>query len=166
MNCHEAEQAISAGRDEILAPARRSALSEHLASCECCRRFEAELAAAAAAWREGSRAVRVPDADHEWLAIRDRLIAGAKEDRRAVEHTVFERLAWFSVPLAGAAAALVAGFYFFVSGPAAGGSRVPTEVARAEFVEIADESASPIVYVDEESGWLVVWTVSDAGSGG
>ena len=35
------------------------------------------------------------------------------------------------------------------------------EVARADYVEAGDTNASTMVYVDKDSGWLVVWA-SDA----
>lgn len=34
--------------------------------------------------------------------------------------------------------------------------------ARAEFVETDDEDASPFVFVDDESGWLIVWASAPA----
>ncbi len=37
--------------------------------------------------------------------------------------------------------------------------------ARADFVELTDGSATPLVYVDRESGWLVVWAVEGESTG-
>ena len=37
----------------------------------------------------------------------------------------------------------------------------PTYEARAEYVETEDEEISPFVFVDEESGWLIVWASED-----
>ncbi|MEN9403282.1 MAG: hypothetical protein RL091_1985, partial [Verrucomicrobiota bacterium] len=37
---------------------------------------------------------------------------------------------------------------------------VEVAVARAEYVEAGDVNASTMVYVDKESGWLVVWATN------
>jgi hypothetical protein len=38
------------------------------------------------------------------------------------------------------------------------------DAAWAESVELADRTATPVVFVDDETGWLVVWSVAGAPS--
>ena len=44
------------------------------------------------------------------------------------------------------------------------GGRYEPLPARAEYVELADANASPTVFVDDQSGLLVVWAEDDATS--
>ena len=59
----------------------------------------------------------------------------------------------------GAAAALAA---VAVIGPSWTDDDGPQAVARAEFVEVSGD-ASSVVYVDDKSGWLVVWASAEPG---
>jgi hypothetical protein len=55
---------------------------------------------------------------------------------------------WLGLPLAAAAAVAFVFLNPQTSAP---------ETARAEFVETGETAGSTMVYVDKESGWLVVW---------
>jgi hypothetical protein len=67
----------------------------------------------------------------------------------------------WALPL-GAAAALAA---VAVVGPSWTDDEGPQAVARAEFVEVSG-NASSVVYVDDKSGWLVVWASAEPGPKG
>ena len=152
MNCREAERQIFAERDGVLAPDQRVALATHVTHCAACRRKRDNLAAAIEAWRVTTHTAAVPDADREWQAIRRR--------RRSEIHPVLERtggrrrnvIPWLAVPFAAAAAVAIALFVTPPSPP----SPVPT-AAIAESAAPPAEDASTVVFVDEKSGWLVVW---------
>jgi hypothetical protein len=67
--------------------------------------------------------------------------------------------AWTGLPLA-AAAALALVFWAPDDAPTATGEDATfaeAAPAYAEFVEASDNAASTVVYVDQESGWLIVW---------
>jgi len=158
MNCRAIEPLLLAERDGALTSDQRVALTGHVATCAACRKLQARLNEALAAWRTETAAVTVPDADGEWRAVRPRLPgAGAKVDRKIPLAPVI----WFGSTLA-AAAALV---FAFVGNPSK-----PTEpVVFSPDNEVAAEArainATTMAYVDQESGWLVVWA-TDTDNGG
>lgn len=60
----------------------------------------------------------------------------------------------FPIPLSAAAAMLILGVVFWVAWP----SNQPMSVAqKVEMVTSDLEASSPIVYIDAESGWTIVW---------
>jgi hypothetical protein len=67
-----------------------------------------------------------------------------------------------SLPVGAAAALLVAGLLWTGSEP----KNEPEALASAESVDVEDESASVVVFVDEESGWLVVWSLPEVNKTG
>jgi anti-sigma factor RsiW len=157
MNCREIEPLLLAERDGVLTSKQHAELAAHVAGCPACRRERLIYGEAVTFLKTDAANVAVPDADKEWRTIRSQLHAeGAKPAKKRPLAPVI----WFSAPFA-AAAALA--FAFLVTR-----SPVPhtpdltpqaslTEVARADFVEAGDTSASTMVYVDKDSGWLVVW---------
>lgn len=166
MNCGEAEHLIQAERDGAPESARRAELDSHLAECESCRRLKADLDAVAGLMRADARSVAVPDAADEWEKLRGRL---HNPDLEFPARKRVAPLVWLTAPAAAAAAIVLA---LLTPSPKpvepqvriASAAAVPE--ARAEYVEVADANASPVVYVDRESGWLVVWAVDDAGGNG
>jgi hypothetical protein len=69
---------------------------------------------------------------------------------------------WLTLPLGGAAAAAIAVFVSLPpEKPQPPVAVSPTPTARAEFVEAPGNNASTMVFVDDKSGWLIVWA-SDA----
>lgn len=94
-------------------------------------------------WQEETAQVSVPDATAAWASIRARRHRPAESVRRRTPP-----LFWLALPLAAAAALAV--IFQPSSAPA-------PDLARAEFVEAGNADASTMVYVDKESGWLVVW---------
>lgn len=161
MNCRSAQPLLLAERDGVLTPAQHAELAAHLAACASCRQFRAELAAALDAVRADTQAVPLPDIDAEWRAVQAKINGAAAAPSSRPAKRRLAPVLWFSAPLAAAAAVALA---FFVNRP------VPTELpamtdngelaAHADYVEVADPNASPIVYTDKESGWLVVWAES------
>lgn len=155
MNCREIELLLSAERDGALNATQQAALDQHVADCPACRVFRDQLSSTMSALRADSACVRMPDVDAEWHALQARLNSdGAKSGKKRPLAPVI----WLSAPLAAAAAIALA---FFVNRPSpalpAEGFSPPAEVASAEFVEAGDADASTMVFVDKESGWLVVW---------
>lgn len=161
MNCRSAQRLLSAERDGALAPTERAALDAHLEACADCRRFRAAVAGAAEAWRTSVASVPVPDIERAWQAIRRELRSGGVPAGGEARPTP-----WFSrwvLPIGAAAAVAVVAI---VVAPRWGQAPVPEataprEMARAEFVEVPGNASSSMVYVDDKSGWLVVWAVDD-----
>ncbi|MDQ5978641.1 MAG: hypothetical protein QG602_1615 [Verrucomicrobiota bacterium] len=150
MNCRDNESLILAERDGALTKPQLAALSDHVAACPACAKLRADLATALRAYKSGLAEVPAPDADEAWRELQARLHAPA---RRAKKRPLAP-LIWFGAPIAAAAALAIA--LLPRSGEPLPAS--PLE-ARAEFVEAGDPAASTLVYVDKESGWLVVWAV-------
>jgi anti-sigma factor RsiW len=160
MNCRDSESLILAERDGALAKDQLTVLSDHVAACPGCRQLRTNLATALDAYKTGLASIPAPDADEAWRDLQDRLDKPAK--RRPLAPVI-----WFGTPLA-AAAALA--FAFIVTRPntseptarlAVTPPPVPlydsSVIAGADYVEAGDPNASTLVYVDKESGWLVVW---------
>ncbi len=152
MNCRDSESLILAERDGALSKSQLAALSDHVAACPACRQRQAALAATLDYYQAALRNVPVPDADEAWRNLQSRLAAPVKREKKHPLAPVI----WFGAPLA-AAAALALVLLPKSPEPVIA---APLE-ARAEFVEAGDASASTLVYVDKESGWLVVWAVEN-----
>ena len=155
MNCHSAQRLLSAERDGALASPERAGLAAHVAGCAECRQFQVALAVAAEDGKTAAARVAVPDEERAWQDIHRELRAARTTGARELWGVV----RW-ALPL-GAAAALAAFMVFFQRDEDE--SATPT-VARAEFVEVSGD-ASSVVYVDDKSGWLVVWAAPAAKSG-
>lgn len=154
MNCREAQDQIFAERDGAPDESRRAALDGHVAQCRDCRRIRDDLTAAFAMWRTDADRVTVPDAELEWHAVRRQIRGGAGT---ATETRPRWSFSWFAVPL-GAAAALALALYVAPSRPGAvEPDATATHVASAESIEVSGNNASTMVFVDDKSGWLVVW---------
>lgn len=156
MNCHQVEPLLFAERDGALSPAQRASLAQHIAGCAACRQLHGEFATALAAWQADVTQVAVPNAATAWTALRPRLAEPQPAHRRKLAPII-----WLTAPLA-AAAAIALVFLTATHGPLA-----PTEVtdARAEFVQPGNANASTMVYVDKDSGWLVVWAADTTNNG-
>jgi hypothetical protein len=169
MNCRDSESLILAERDGALGSDQLAALSDHVAACPACRALRQNLATALDSYQTAVRDVSVPDADEAWRNLRERLREPAAKRKRGPLAPVV----WFAAPLAVAAAFV---FAFLVTRPAPEpilpsedsltSARIgppppplhdPSFIAGADFVEAGDPDASTIVFVDAESGWLVVW---------
>ena len=161
MNCRDIESLILAERDGALTKAQLAALSDHVAACPACLKLRRDLTSAIDAYKADVAAVAVPDADDAWRDLQTRLAKPAKQRPLAP-------VIWFGASLAAAAAIAVA---LFVTRPLPSPTpsdelavvtpppplHDPSVIAGADFVEAGDPNASTLVYVDKESGWLVVW---------
>lgn len=156
MNCRQAESLLLAERDGALSPGQRASLAQHVAGCPGCRRLQDELGAALGSWQASVTQAVVPDADATWTALRPRLARPRPAPRRRLAPVI-----WLGAPLAAAAAIA---FVFFTSAKPVMPAAEPV-VARAEFVEPGNANASTMVYVDKDSGWLVVWASDTAHNG-
>lgn len=153
MNCHEAERQIFAERDGGLGLEEIAALADHVAQCPACRRMRTDLAVAIDDWRSKSAAATVPNAELEWQKLRrlkrnDTGPAGVHAARRGRN-----LLTWLAVPIAAAAMVTIA---FFVIPPLPRPTAPTAAIAESGATGAADD-ASTVVFVDEKSGWLVVW---------
>lgn len=158
MNCHEAQKHLFADDSRAPATAERSALVSHLATCAECRQVQARLVSALDSWRADDARVRVPDAEREWHAVRRKIRGGAEAGTTSVFARPRRIFAWIAVPV-GAAAALAVALFVEPSASQSPSKKSPapsTQVARADSVEVPG-GASPLVYVDDKSGWLIVW---------
>jgi anti-sigma factor RsiW len=154
MNCRDIEPLLLAERDGLLTTAQHAELAAHIAGCPACRQARLDYGDAVTFLKTDAANVAVPDADTEWRTIRAQIQgAAAKPGKRSPLAPVI----WFTAPLA-AAAALAFAFLTQAPGPMTQDPVPPgAEVARADFVEAGDANASTLVYVDKDSGWLVVW---------
>jgi len=120
-----------------------------------CRQMRAGLAESAAAWRATTAGVRVPDERMEWQRIRRRLHG---EPNRAAQPAQGIFTLWRSATLLAAAAAVALGLFVapaWFRGPPLAAASAST-VAATDYVEVGGD-ASATVFVDDKSGWLVVW---------
>jgi len=162
MNCREAQPQIFAERDGALDNLQRVALDGHLAQCGACRRIREDLTTALTAWRMEVSVVSVPDAEREWHAVRRRIRGGAESGAARASRPRRNLFAWITIPLGAAAAAALAFFVMPSTSPTTPEKTpVAVQMARADSVEARGNNASTMVFVDDKSGWLIVWA-SDA----
>ena len=176
MNCRDSESLILAERDGALTKPQLAALSDHVATCPCCAKLRADLFPALATYQRGLQAVAAPDAGQAWRELQARLRpADRREKKRRLAPVI-----WFGAPLAAAAAFAFAFFVTRPTPPPATEAELlvampapppplhdPSFIAGADYVEAGDPDASIVVFVDKESGWLVVWAAdSDTATSG
>lgn len=181
MICRDATPLLSAERDGPLDAAVREALDRHVEACPACRRIRANLAEAAEAWRADTAGAAMPDPAGEWRTLRALLRAGAADSAvgggNVPSFTPAHRRvsAWWvtagAVPFAAAAVwlamlALEPGKPAPSARPASVVALAPSEStaslpARADYLETPAD-ASPVVFLDQESGWLIVWAEAPA----
>lgn len=160
MNCREAQSQMFAERDGAQGISPRAELESHVAHCAACRHIRDDLAAALATWRADVSQATVPDPEREWHAVRRR-IRGAGDASHADSRPRRHWLAWITLPLGAAAAVAVAIMVSLPRPPSGPVAAFPEMVAHADWVEAPGRDASTMVFVDEKSGWLIVWA-SDA----
>lgn len=153
MNCDQAEKWISRSLDAELEVARQRKLDEHLAGCASCSRLKTEWEKLGNALRE-EVAATLPDTDAAWADIRERIHESEAGRSKIIPWQVHFRWA------AGLAALFLLSFGVYFSRPRPVSEAVPLPVGTTvEFVETEIPGASPMVYMDQESGWTVVWVV-------
>ncbi|MDB6116061.1 MAG: hypothetical protein JWQ62_3006 [Lacunisphaera sp.] len=152
MNCRDTEPLLFAETDGVLPPDQRAALERHLAACPACQEMRTRLQDATAAFRADAAQVSVPDANEEWQTLRAQL---AKTKPRPEKKRPLAPVIWFGTSLA-AAAALTVAYLGLQPKPADLIAPAPV-VARSNLPDANAADAPTVAYVDQESGWLVVW---------
>ena len=175
MNCRDAETKILASRDAPLGAADEAILAQHLQECPQCQVLSEQLAAAVDSWRETDAQVETPNPTTEWHTVRRRIRSGETQTTTDGGLPSWSRLLRVALPMA-ATFAIAINFWPVPTSPdsplesqllahSEGGwdefHDHFTYEARAEYVETEDEEISPFVFVDEESGWLIVWASED-----
>lgn len=150
MNCRACERLLLADPGSVT-PTDAATVAAHMQACPQCAALQANLASALGQWRTETAAA-APDAAAAWRELRPRLTGRPRRTRRLAP------LLWLSVPLAAAAALAL-----LVHQPAATPAGATVAVAHADYVEAGNPSASTVVYVDNDSGWLVVWAADAKG---
>jgi len=167
MNCRDSESLILAERDGVLTLEQHAALSDHVAACPACLQLRTTLNSALDTLQADMADAPVPPAAEAWRELQAKLHKPART--RPLVPVI-----WFSAPLAAAAALAIA---FFATRPVPQSTpdeiylaqplHDPSIIAGADYVEAGDPNATTLVYVDKESGWLVVWaTDPDSASKG
>lgn len=154
MNCRDTESLILAEQDDALTKDQLAALTDHVATCPACAQLRTNLVTALATYKAGVAAISVPNADEAWRDLQVRL-------RQPARKRPLAPVIWFGSSLAAAAAIAFA----FLSNEPRSVTPAPASpqlydssiIAGADYVEAGDPNASIMVYVDKESGWLVVW---------
>jgi hypothetical protein len=162
MNCHDSQALVFAERDRPLEPTERASLDSHLTGCAECRRVREGLESAFARWRTQQAAVTLPNSEREWHAVRRRIRGGVAEESTATRRRrPANWFPWLAFPLSAAAAVMIALYVdpFGLDNPEPVQSR--TQAVRVDGAGSAGE-ASTMVFVDDKSGWLVVWA-NDSG---
>lgn len=149
MKCAEIEPLLLAGSRDELSATQRNILATHLASCVACQENQAAFATLIESWQRDATQVAVPEATVAWNDLCSRRQEPSRPPARRSA-----RVIWLGLPLAAAAV------FAFILLPPQLARPVAAEIAHAEFVEAGDAGAAPLVYVDKESGWLVVWASS------
>jgi anti-sigma factor RsiW len=136
---------------------RRPALDAHLAGCADCRRHHDELSAALASLKANDLRIQTPDAKAEWLLLSARLNQSAQPRPRTWRTPDHK---WAAIWSTGALAACLALAFLLNRGGHPGDETTLAQVpapARADYVELGDATATPVVYLDQDTGWLIVW---------
>ena len=155
MNCRDNEPLLMAERDGVLTPDQHAALERHVADCPACQQLRVQLASAMIAFRDDAIKIKTPDIELEWQKVRAQL------SRSPAKQRPLAPVIWFGSSLAAAAALTFAYFGHHSQPPTVEPASASTEIAQAEYVEGSDASDSTMVYVDKDSGWLVVWASDD-----
>jgi hypothetical protein len=155
MKCTECNHLILSEGGVSPSPGWQDEVAAHVAACPDCRRLQANLATMRETWKADTAQVAIPDENLAWEELRPLLSQPTWQTKRRLAP-----LLWISAPLAAAAA-----LAFVLLNPAAPAVSESAMMVRADYVEAGNPAASTMVYVDKDSGWLVVWA-ADSGSSG
>lgn len=162
MNCRRSQRWLSEELDGALKARRARALAEHLKTCPACRAFQERCLLLRSLTREAVPAPKL-SAEAMWAEVRRRI--------HAESATVAEDLRWkwnVWIPVAAAASLFAMVFCGAVALWRAWESwsgATPMRRAQVEWVETSLPGATPMVYQDEETGWVVIWVVEANGFG-
>lgn len=162
MNCRRAQRWLSKQLDGALDARRARSLAEHVEACPTCRAFREQCLLLRTMAREAAPA---PDLSAEamWAEVRRRIYG---ESATVAEDFGWKWNVW--IPVAAAAILFVTVFGGAVAlwraqKPLPGSALA--SCAQVEWVETGLSGATPMVYRDEETGWVVIWVVEANGSG-
>jgi anti-sigma factor RsiW len=172
MNCRDVTPLLSAERDGPLDAVARQALERHVAACPACRHLRATLSEAADVWRDNTARAATPDPAGEWRTLRAQLHAAKNDAPRAALRRLPSWLLTVGALPAAAAAVWLAMLALDPHTPPTVLSSTPTVAlakpapttpspAGADYVDTPADT-TPVVYLDQESGWLIVWAESPA----
>lgn len=162
MNCWRAQRWLSEELDGALKSRRARALAEHLERCPACRAFRERCLLLRSMARE---AVPAPNLSAEamWAevrrAIRAESIVAAKDLR-------WRWSAWIPIAAVTTLLALVfSGAVALWRARELWSEATAMNRTQVEWVETGLPGATPMVYHDEGTGWVVIWVVEANGSG-
>jgi anti-sigma factor RsiW len=144
MNCRDIEPLLLAERDGMLTPGQHAALADHVATCPACRKERMIYGEAVTLLKTETANVPVPDVDNEWRKLR--ALIGKPAKKRPLAPVI-----WFAVPLAAAAAFALSFFNDHSAAPA------PVSRIAVAPKDPTGPGTPTVAYVDQDSGWLVVW---------
>ena len=146
----EIQQRLEAWFDGELSPTQHAEIEQLLESDEAARAYVEQLARTRDLL-QGAHVASV-DGDAAWESVRERL---DQADQRR-----FARILTFPQMVGAAAAVMLVGMGIWF--PLRNMGQVNEAYALGSTVEMVEtelEGATPIVYIDEPSGWTVVWVV-------
>ncbi|HRE81024.1 MAG TPA: zf-HC2 domain-containing protein [Opitutaceae bacterium] len=159
-SCQHITSLLIAGPDRRLTPAEQAEIEGHVVQCAACRQQRALLAAIPASLQTVTQAVSTPNPQQEWMRLRSQLPKQSREGKSQRRKTPFW-LQW-SFPIGAAATAVVVALVTHLRySDRVSTERLAATVARADYVQ-AENADSTLVYVDQESGWLIVWADSSS----
>lgn len=102
-----------------------------------------------------------PDLDQKWQAVADKIKSDSNSQD---EQFASAKSIAFPMWARGLAAMLVVGLFFtaYLKRPLVSGSLEVAQQEPIELIETTIKNASPVIYVDETSGWTVVWVSEDS----
>lgn len=152
MNCHSAQDQLLRAADGGLSAQQKNALTAHIESCAECGHFAESLDTIPSLLHRESESVPVPNAHDLWSEISSQLNSPEEQTNKPRK---IAPIIWITAPIAAAATLLLA----FL--PLRQNDIVPVttenNIVQVNYVEIEDPDSTAMVYVDKESGWLVVW---------
>ena len=154
MKCDRAEKLLSASLDGELDAQDLLPLRDHLDRCPRCRAARMEWQSYGEHLKSAPLPI-TPGLKGAWNDIRQRMRQDEKPRRWKPAYPF--PMYWVS-----AAALLVVtmGIFFLYPGdPAPTDSKIFAMAENVEFVETSIPGATPVVYMDDASGWTVVWIV-------
>ncbi|MBP8256921.1 MAG: zf-HC2 domain-containing protein [Opitutaceae bacterium] len=154
--CRKIEALLLSEPDGVLTASELAELEAHVVACEACRRERILISEVSTTLKESRRAVVPPSPLEEWESLRKRIHDERRESRKS-QGWGKPWLRWGIPSLSLGAAAAVA-FVLYLRAPSPAPVSLGT-IARAEFVQ-SESAKSTLVYVDQESGWLIVWADS------
>ena len=162
MNCHTAQRLIATEPDSTPSAEESRLLAAHLSGCEACRNEQTIVARALAGWQASTASAAMPTVERAWQDIQREL---RKSSGQPASRGFLRRSWMIPVSAAAALAALIVVARPLGKPSSPGNPLAQNSAARADFVEVPND-ASSLVYVDDQSGWLVVWAVNDSSAAG